>query len=454
MAQSRAVIHVVRANDRASKLLHSEVVLIHASGGAKYANSIWPILVLDLLEPRCRVCDGLFPRGFSELPVLLDERLCESFVTIDVLIAIASLDAESPLVGHGSVDSSCHHKVVLLILVQGNIAARSAIGADGVGLLKVEDLALADAGFLDKCSNRTSLYASATELAVSPLKRYVERSRYNRLGTSHCHANCLDQRLVLAGVHATPAENALLRVKLDKWIRVPRGFLWVLKCLSVNKKLALLDAELVGKLLQLAISVCIAGHTVQWVMRKCKFEIRLPCVMNDRRVCRNLHAISDLGYTGPLKGPGFLDLDDAHSTSAFLGNAFEVTESGDIISSAFASIQDSHSHRKLIVLPVDLCVDQFFTHHELPPGVLLFENSTETADFIARATFDALIDIDNVSLLDLASDSLDRARTCACSTTNALVRIDAVGKQMFADVCWAFLVLDVRTVFVFKKEDS
>src|SRR5450756_166573 len=163
MAQSRAVIHVVRANDRASKLLHSEVVLIHASGGAKYANSIWPILVLDLLEPRCRVCDGLFPRGFSELPVLLDERLCESFVTIDVLIAIASLDAESPLVGHGSVDSSCHHKVVLLVLVQGNIAARSTIGADGVGLLKVEDLALAAARFLEKCSNGASLYASTTE---------------------------------------------------------------------------------------------------------------------------------------------------------------------------------------------------------------------------------------------------------------------------------------------------
>src|SRR5450756_970152 len=117
MAQSRAVIHVVRANDRASKLLHSEVVLIHASGGAKYANSIWPILVLDLLEPRCRVCDGLFPRGFSELPVLLDEGLRESFVTIDVLIAIASLDTESPLVGHSIYDTSCHHKVVLLILV-------------------------------------------------------------------------------------------------------------------------------------------------------------------------------------------------------------------------------------------------------------------------------------------------------------------------------------------------
>src|SRR5450756_1459512 len=206
--------------------------------------------------------------------------------------------------------------------------------------------------------------------------------------------------------------------------------------------------------------VCIAGHTVQRVMRKCKFEICFPCIMNGGRICRNLHAVGDpdytgplkgpgfldlddahsasalLGnafevaesrdviscalasiqdsdYTGPLKGPGFLDLDDAHSASALLGNAFEVAESRDVISCALASIQDSHSHRKLIVLLVDLHVDQFLTHHEFPPGVLLFENSTKTADFIARATFSALIHIDNLGLPDLTSDGLDRALTCA-----------------------------------------
>src|SRR5450756_1968116 len=413
MAQSRAVVHVIRANGRAGKLLHSEVVLIHASGGTKYANGIWSILILDLLEPCCRVCNGLFPRGLPERPILFDERLCESLVTIDVLVAIASLDAQSSLIGQGIVNSSCHDKIVLLVLVQGNIATRSAIGTDGVGLLKVEYLALADAGFLDKCPDRTSLYASTTELAVSPLKRHVERSRHDRPGTSHCYANRFDQSLILTGVHATPAKDTLLRIKLDKRIRVPRGFLWALKCLSVNKKFTLLDAEPVSKLLELAISVCIAGQTVQRVMRKCKFEICFPCIMNGGRICRNLHAVGDPDYTGPLKGPGFLDLDDAHSASALLGNAFEVAESRDVISCALASIQDSHSHRKLIVLLVDLHVDQFLTHHEFPPGVLLFENSTKTADFIARATFSALIHIDNLGLPDLTSDGLDRALTCA-----------------------------------------
>ena len=148
-------------------------------------------------------------------------------------------------------------------------------------------------------------------------------------------------------------------------------------------------------------------------MRKCKFEICLPCFMNGGRICRNFHTVGNLGYACPLKSPGFLDLDDAHSASAFLGNAFKVTESRNIISCTLAGIQDRHSHRELIVLPVDLCVDQFLTHHEPPSGILLFENSTKTADFIARAAFDARIHIDDVGLLDLASDSLDRSLMCA-----------------------------------------
>jgi hypothetical protein len=189
-------------------------------------------------------------------------------------------------------------------------------------------------------------------------------------------------------------------------------------------------------------------------MRKGKFEIRPPRVVNDRRICRNLHAISDLGYASPLKGSGFLDLDDAHSASAFLGNAFEVAESGDIISGALASIQDRHSHRKLIVLPVDLCIDQFLTHHEFPPGELLFENGTETADFIARSTLDALGLIDNVDFLDLAGNSLDRALTRARSATNALVWIDAVGEKMLADMRRTLLVFNVRTVLILKETNG
>src|SRR5450759_1750323 len=58
--------------------------------------------------------------------------------------------------------------------------------------------------------------------------------------------------------------------------------------------------------------------------------------------------------------------------------------------------------------------------------MLLFENHSKTADFIARATFSALIHIDNLGLPDLTSDGLDRALTCARSTTNTLVRCHMV----------------------------
>ena len=129
VSEPGAVVHVVGAKHRAGQFLCQVVLLVGHFGGDKNADTVWAVLVDDLLEPVRSDLDGLVPAGVDEATKGFDHRLFESHGAIDMLVQIPSLDTEFSLADGMGFHWNRTVKLAVNCL-EKHTAASAAVGAD------------------------------------------------------------------------------------------------------------------------------------------------------------------------------------------------------------------------------------------------------------------------------------------------------------------------------------
>ena len=148
MAQPRAVVDVVGAEDRANELLKQVVVLVRALGGTEAGQGLAAVRVADRREALCRQIESLVPSRFPERLSrvsgrlggfriklrLANQRHRQAFAVMHVIETVATLDAQPAVIHRAGPAGDLHNGVGLRIHRVGNAAADTAIGAQGVDL--------------------------------------------------------------------------------------------------------------------------------------------------------------------------------------------------------------------------------------------------------------------------------------------------------------------------------
>ena len=151
VAQPRAVVDVVGAEDGANELLEQVVVLVRALGGAEAGQRLAAVRLADGREALRRHVEGLVPSGFPErlarvggrlggLRIILrlaNQRHQQTLAVVHVIEAVAALDAQPPVVHRAGAPGHLHDGVGLGVHRVGDAAADAAVGAQGVDLLVV-----------------------------------------------------------------------------------------------------------------------------------------------------------------------------------------------------------------------------------------------------------------------------------------------------------------------------
>ena len=149
VAEPRAVIDVVGAEARAHELLEEIGFLVRPLGGAETGERAGSVPVPNLPQTRRRNVERLVPAGFAKLGEGVsrvdvdigrfrrvfpaDQRRRQPVPVIHVVEAEAALDAEPAVVGRAVLAVDPEDLVVLD--VEGELAADAAVGADAVDLL-------------------------------------------------------------------------------------------------------------------------------------------------------------------------------------------------------------------------------------------------------------------------------------------------------------------------------
>lgn len=255
VAEPRAVIHVVGAQLPAHELLEQVVLFVGGFGRRETRQRIAAIALAQGGEAFCNQLNGILPAGGHQLAILADEWGGEALLALDKVKAEASLDAEQPLIDRRvAIPLHIADAVARLIDVEGNAAAHSAVGADGIDRREQLGAPLRLVAGIHQGAGGADLYAGAALHAV---------------GVAHCQpavelwavregaiavlgkAQHTLHRLFATGLHALAAADAAVGIEHDKFAAVIHCKLLALAGIES----ALLDLVFGGVVAQCTIGV-------------------------------------------------------------------------------------------------------------------------------------------------------------------------------------------------------
>src|SRR5882672_9850139 len=238
MAEPRAVVDVVGLEARAHELLEQIGLLVRALRRAESRQRLAAAPVEDLLEPRGRACQRLFPGRLAKYfeavgvglravdvarrAVAAHERLGETLRRRDVVEAEATFDAESILVGVAVAAVDLHDAVVFH--GHGRLTADAAERAQrvhhGVELLDCSfRRRLVQQRLLVQRSGRTRLDAFAASHARREPHRVVDVEYGHRVAAAEPHADDVVDLHLAARAYARAARDARVEIHGDGRVR-------------------------------------------------------------------------------------------------------------------------------------------------------------------------------------------------------------------------------------------
>src|SRR6056297_2500028 len=237
MAQARAVIHVVVAKALTDKFLKEIRLFIGAFGAAETRNGRTAMGVLEPLQLTRRQVERLVPLRLAEefVPVAgidiealwrsvlaADKRLGQAVRVVDIVVAKAPLDAESPLVGR-AIDALDILYLAVLDL-ERDLTADAAERADAlhfvVMVCAITLLPVVERAGRHQRAGRTGLYAFAAGHAGALAHRVVEIEDRIGIVAAPGHADHVIDLHIAAGADAQVALDAGIKVDAHRNVAV------------------------------------------------------------------------------------------------------------------------------------------------------------------------------------------------------------------------------------------
>lgn len=106
VAGPSAVVDVVGSDDRPKELLHLIGILVDAAGAAHASDGVRTVFGDDFPEPLHHQVEGFIPGCFAEMVVFPNEGRLEPLLRVDEVISIATLDAETTIIGLCAFDTA------------------------------------------------------------------------------------------------------------------------------------------------------------------------------------------------------------------------------------------------------------------------------------------------------------------------------------------------------------
>ena len=220
----------------------------------------------------------------------------------------------------------------------------------------------------------------------------------------------------------------------------------------------LADAEIGGDILKFATAGARALQAVLRVVREDKLENRAAHLDDIGIVSDDLHAFHGLGRAGTeklrarhkLAGLGAARNELTHHADAAACAGLEirmVAEGGDLDVCGLGGHEEVGALRDFNRNAVYFKLDHFHCLKFLS-RCLAVADCAELAGSLAGSALDALLGVDDVRILELASNRSDRALAGAERAALALVGVDLVGHELRALAGTALLVLDVLHVLI------
>ncbi len=332
VAETRAVVDIVRSEAGAHQLLEQIGLLVRALRRTEAGERFFPIPVADVAQACRREIQRLFPARLAEhtgpvvridgeVLVLLhagpaDEGLGQTVLVLHVVEAVAPLHAQAVAVG--GTFAALHPEDLVALDVVGEQAPDAAIGADRVHRLVRLDLA--DFARGHQSARRAGLHAFAAGDAGGIAHGIVEIEHDLRMLAAVGVADDVVHLFLAAGAQAAGALDAGIQVYRDRGVG-EIGFRLVPR----------LEARLADfQLLRPAIKLGIERVGFFRNVREQKLEHHLLARHRARAVGGDLHAVLGVAAAGRREHALALDFDHAGAAVAVRAHAFLVTEVRDV----------------------------------------------------------------------------------------------------------------------------
>ncbi len=343
LAVAGAIVHIVRADDRARKLLHEVAFLIGAFRRRDECERVRPCPLLDFRESPRHQVKGFLPTGRAKLASLANQRRGQPVGTVHKVPAELAFNAGGDAVGR--TFGRLYLQDVSVFGPNIKAAADAAIGADGFGsadsrfthgrfrLRNLQDCSIArvrlDAFYdIDHAVHR-SLRQSGQETGVPDHGFFHERvtgadchamaarnaarfadgrstvPQHARMGVLPADGERFIHLNILAGLDAAAAQNALIRIVSVERVRV----IYFIR-LGLERNILMLNCQHFRRVVDRTIPVVIvADRAVEHVVAEDPVESLPLRGVGPWGLGGNIHAGRNSGRACPDKLP--VDLDHA-----------------------------------------------------------------------------------------------------------------------------------------------
>src|ERR1035437_649900 len=345
MADARATIDVVRAEDDPREFLRDKILLVGAAGGTEHPDAVGTMLGDGGAQARGNVGDDLVPADLHPLAVAADHRRGDAFFRINVVEGIAALHAGVAVVARTLRRADGRDLAVARADV--HLAAGAAVGADGLRPFgrhaPGENREILERARWAGVDTRAAAHATAVEHRLAAERQDARGvAAIPRLP----HKLALD---LLADAHATVAGHALRHVDVDVGVRR------ILHERHLGRGRGARAAGLHAVLLQIAVKLLVGkcGDRLGGIVRGEQPEQGLAHALVRGRMRLDFHAVADLRVAGGHERIHALHLDRTRAAGAIAVDPVVVAERGDLDADLAQGLVDGEALHQLVRLAVD-----------------------------------------------------------------------------------------------------